>query len=157
EGATLEEIAAYRKQIEDLSAAVSAASTALNKTQKRVEGMQLALNRTPNTTGMLDSVVYNLKQELIALDQQLNGYQSKREVGEKNAPTIRGRLRVASAGIRTSYGPTAMHKQSYDIASQEFEIFKPKLETIRSEKIPEMEQLLIDAGAPWIEGQPIPE
>ena len=91
------------------------------------------------------------------LDQQLNGYQSKREVGEKNAPTIRGRLRVASAGIRTSYGPTAMHKQSYDIASQEFEIFKPKLETIRSEKIPKLEQLLIDAGAPWIEGQPIPE
>ena len=157
DGASVEEMAAYRKQIEDLSASVYAASVALKKAQKRAKGMQIALNRTPDASPELDSIIYHLKQELIALDMELNGYQSKREVGEKNAPSVRDRLRVASAGTRTSYGATPMQKQSYEIALREFETFKMKLETIRSEKMPAIEQLLTDAGAPWIEGQPIPE
>ena len=157
EGSSVEEIAVYRKQVEELSASVYAASNALDNARIRVEGMQVALNQTPQTIGGIDSVVFQLQQDLIVLDRQLNGYQSKREIGEKNAPTIKNRLRVAQAGIRTSYGPTPMHKESFEIASREFEVFKTQLEILRLEKIPATEQLLIDAGAPWIEGQVIPE
>jgi hypothetical protein len=98
-----------------------------------------------------------LTQDLNELDRQLNGNSAKREVGEKNDPTIGTRYYIASSGISTTYGPTPMHRESLEMAKQEYTGIRDQLETIRDERIPALEQLLIDAGAPWMDGQAIPE
>jgi hypothetical protein len=61
------------------------------------------------------------------------------------------------SGAGTTYGPTPMHRRSLEIAKSEYEALKTELNDIHERRIPETEKLLIDAGAPWMEGQPIPE
>ncbi len=151
------DIDAYRKSVEKLSKAYSAASIALNNSTKRIKAMEHALARTPEASGELDSMIYRVKRDLYDLDMTLNGNRSKREIGEKTNPTIRHWLRVASAGLNGTYGPTAMQRQNLQYAETAFDEFKPQLEAIRSERIPALEAMLTAAGAPWIEGQPLPE
>ena len=138
--------------------AKSAAAKALVKGLERIELLQGALLRTPEAPGNLDTELYNLKQTLLELDEQLNGNRSKREVGEKRKPSINTRLSAASSGTSYStYGPTPMHKRSLEIAQSEFITFKSELEKVIYVELPKFEKALRKAGSPWIEGQPIPE
>ena len=106
----------------------------------------------------MEQKVSDLKQELFVLDEQLNGNRSKREIGEKYKPTIAYRLNQVSYGTSNStYGPTEMQKRNLEIAGTQFLDLKNSLDIIMNEKLPGIEKALIDAGAPWIDGQPIPE
>ena len=88
----------------------------------------------------------------------MNGNRSKNEVGEKNNPTISSRLRMASSGtFGSTYGPTETLKRSLEIAGSQFVELKKELDNILNVIMPAFEKALIDAGAPWIVGQPIPE
>ena len=83
---------------------------------------------------------------------------SHRKIGEDRNPTILNRLSFAMGGSNNStYGPTPLLNQSYEIAEKEFKVFKAKLDEIVLKQLPEFEKSLIEAGAPWVEGQPIPE
>jgi photosystem II stability/assembly factor-like uncharacterized protein len=157
EGASFAELEAYRQKIEELGKSVSAASTVLKNTEDKVDVMIKALDRTPKAPGELDSLLHELKMDLFVLNEKMNGKSTKREIGEKDNPTFRNRYSVARAGLSTTYGPTPMHRQSLDLAETSFAEFKSELEVIKNIRIPELEQKLIEAGAPWIEGQPLPE
>jgi photosystem II stability/assembly factor-like uncharacterized protein len=158
EGAPPEEVAAFWKELSDMNRSVSALAVALGKARGRVEAMRSALARTPAAPGDLDSQLYDIREALLELDEKLNGHPAKRRVGESSPPSIRGRLRFAMGGVRMStYGPTPNIRNSFDIAKSEFGDFKTALENLLYERIPAMEKALMDAGAPWIEGQPIPE
>ena len=50
-----------------------------------------------------------------------------------------------------------MHKRSLEIAATEFKELKKNLENIINIELPKIENALKAAGAPWIDGQPIPE
>jgi hypothetical protein len=158
EGADPEAVAAFWQRCAKLQRATSATSMILNKTLTRVDAMQVALARTPAAPGELDKQLYDLKHTLLELDEQMNGNRAKREIGEKNPPTINGRLRFAMGGTRLStYGPTPNIERSLEIAYSEFAGVKSTLENILDRQLPEMEKALREAGAPWVEGQPIPE
>jgi photosystem II stability/assembly factor-like uncharacterized protein len=152
-----DEIAAFRKEIDEFSMMVSAIEQILNKDKTRVIGMQKILLRTPAVPGILDSMVHQLKRDMNALEEKFNGNKAKLEIGEKTDPTIRSRMNVAMSGARTTYGPTPMHKRSLEIAKSEYEVFRAELADIHDRRIPEIEKLMTEAGAPWMEGQPIPE
>ena len=157
-GADPQVVAAFWKETERLNRSVSAASKIIDESLKQVDIMQEALIRTPAAPGNLDSELHDLKQELFVLDEQLNGNRSKREIGEKYKPTIADRLNQVSYGNSNStYGPTETQKRNLEIAGTQFLELKKSLDIIMNEKLPEIEKALIDAGAPWIEGQPIPE
>ncbi len=67
------------------------------------------------------------------------------------------RLSAASMGVQNStYGPTPTHVKSLEIAKTEFASIKTELENVVNIQIPNVEKQLINAGAPWIEGQEIP-
>ena len=152
------EIDAYRQQVKELQKAVTAASKALGNATKRTLAMQEALARTPVYPGRLDSLLYNLTQDLDSLDEQLNGNRSKREIGEKIRPTMNHFYRVAYSGATNgTYGPTETHRQCLGIAKVKFEVARTQLENIRKDRIPSLEKMLEAAGAPWIEGQDLPE
>jgi len=157
-GADPKVVAAFWKETERLNGSVSAASKVIDESLKRVELMQYALTCTPAAPGILDSELHNLKQELFVLDEKLNGNRSKREIGEKYKPTIAYRLNQVSYGTSNStYGPTETQKRNLEIAGTQFLDLKKSLDIIMNEKLPGIEKALIDAGAPWINGQPIPE
>lgn len=157
-GATPQEAAAFWREVEEIRKVTSSLSIVLREAQSRVSVMKKALSRTALPPGKLDSVLYQLNQDLYELDEKLYGNRSKSEVGEKSPPGINQRIGVAAWGSSNStYGPTPTHRQSLEIAIDEFAEVKSSLEDILENRIPEAEQMLIDAGAPWIKGQAIPD
>jgi len=152
-----EAVVAFWERIGALQRATSATSLIVSNSLKKVDAMRLALSRTPAAPGNLDKQLHDLREVLLDFDEQLNGNRAKRQVGEKNPPTIRGRLGFAAGGTRNStYGPTPNLKNTLDIADSEFRVLIAKLELIFNELLPEMEKALMHAGAPWVEGQPFP-
>ncbi len=152
-----EDIIAFRKEMENLQMKLSATSYLLNKSKNKVKAMQTALSRTNIDGGALYTDLYNLKQELYELDEAVNGNQSKGEIGERSAPTVWSRMFIGFRALNTTYGPTAMHKKSLEIAQAELATIQEQLEKISEEKIPQLEKVLAAAGAPWIEGQALPK
>jgi photosystem II stability/assembly factor-like uncharacterized protein len=157
-GADPKETAAFWKETERLNKSTTAASRVLAKALERVTLLQKALIRTVAAPGNLDSELHRIKQSLLTLDEQLNGNRSKRQIGEKNKPTIAWRLGVASWGtFDSTYGATPLHKRSLEIAATEFQELKKNLDIIINQDIPKIEDALKAAGAPWIDRQPILE
>jgi photosystem II stability/assembly factor-like uncharacterized protein len=157
-GADPKETAAFWKELERFNKSLTAISKALNNGLEKVSLMRGALARTEVAPGKLDDELHELRQLLLDIDEKLNGNRSKSEIGENRNPTIRKRLSVAESGtVSSTYGPTPTHKRNLEIAAEQFAELKTKLENILNYRIPLVEKALIEAGAPWIEGQPIPE
>ena len=148
-GAAAQEILAYLDEVREMQLHVSAASTLLGNTVKQVKGMQTALARSSVSPGTMETEMHNLRQELMDLEEQLHGNRSREEAGERSPPTIFNRLRVAASGTGSSYGPTSTQIRNLEIAREEFTKFSSELKKITDLQIPELEQQLISAGAPW--------
>ncbi|MEJ2721315.1 MAG: glycosyl hydrolase, partial [bacterium] len=158
EGVGDENAAAFWRRVAELQRSASAASVVLSNTLERVDAMRVALSRTPAAPGDLDKQLYELRQTLLDFDERLNGNRSKRQIGEKVNPTIYSRLRFAMGSTRNStYGPTPNIQKSFDIADAEFAELKTVLQNIVDRRLPEVERALNRAGAPWVEGQPLPK
>jgi len=157
EGASYSEYTASREELENLQGAISAASFMLNNNLDKVKAMETALSRLSTESSSLVTELYKVKQSLLDLDQQMNRHRSKQEIGERSGPTVSNRMFVGIRGMNTTYGPTKMHKESMAIASSQFANIKNRLEKINDQDIPALEKSLIDAGAPYIEGQAIPK
>ncbi len=156
QGASPEQTAAFWREIGEMQRSLYASSVALNNAIKRVDLMQKALSRATVSPGELDKRLYELKMKLFELDESLNGNRSKQEVGELGKPTISSRLSVAIYGTtNATYGPTPTHKRSMEIAEQEYTEWRQTFDKVIAEVIPELEKSLIEAGAPWIEGQEV--
>lgn len=157
EGATDAEILAFQEDLEDLMVRVSAADYMFEKSKTRLKAMEVAFNRAENPSSDIAAQLHSLETDLQEIEFQVSGNPAKREIGEKVNPTIRGRMYTAMRGLRTSYGPTEVHKQSLAIAESQLEELMPLVEDIYENRIPEIEEALRQAGAPWIEGMPLPE
>ncbi len=152
------ETEAFRQRIADLQHGVSAASKALADALERAAAMDAALARTPAAPGELDAQLHELRGKLLDLEQRMSGNRAKREVGEKVTPNVRSRLRFAMSGVANStYGPTPNLEKTLSIAEDQFAEIKAALEDVLDNRMPAMERALSDAGAPWVEGQAIPE
>jgi hypothetical protein len=150
-------IVAFRSRLQDLQATVGATTTTLNNSMDRIGAMQRALMRAETSDADLIKQLHATRQKLIDLNQEVNGNPAKGEIGERNPPSVQSRMFVGIRGLRTTYGPTAMHQQSVEIAEKQIAGIITKLQAINSTEIPALESALITAGAPWIEGQPIPK
>ncbi len=157
-GSEPEETAAFWKEMQSIRKGTTAASIVLQNALQRLDLMEKALVRTPVNPSEIMKDINKLKAELYDYDEQMNGNRSKQKVGEKSNPTINDRLSAATMGTSFStYGPTPTHKRMLEIASKEFSSLREKLELVRTVRLPAIEKALSDAGAPWIEGQEIPE
>jgi hypothetical protein len=157
EGASFEEINRVAAQVQDLQQEISATDAVLSSSLKLVKAMQTALSRVSQDSPELVKRVSETRQELLALSAELNGSEAKGIVGVKSNPTPGDRLSVAMRGLRTTYGPTAMHKENLMLSQKQLEGIKASLIKITDSTLPDLEKALKSAGAPWIEGQSISE
>lgn len=150
-GSTPEETVAFWNEISELNKELSAFSISIRKAHKKVDALEVANKRSDAAPGSIDKKLFDLKQELYALEEMAYGNKSKDEVGEKNSPTINSRILAASIGTGNStYGPTPNLVRTLEIAKAEFKIVKADLETIITNQIPAIENELKVAGAPLI-------
>jgi photosystem II stability/assembly factor-like uncharacterized protein len=157
EGATHAELTAFREEVESLQEAIFAASMVLEKSKDRLSAIRTALDRSGVEPGEMEAKVHLLQQQLYTLEEVMNGNQSKNEIGERNRPTVQSRFYVAYRGLSTTYGPTPLHQESLRIAKEQFGEINEKIEKMSQQDIPALEKALMRVGAPWIEGQPLPE
>ncbi|MEL6925468.1 MAG: glycosyl hydrolase, partial [Bacteroidota bacterium] len=156
-GATADEYMAFSDQLSRVQNQYAAVSNALNESMDKVNAMMVAMERSDLEPGAMNEELYQLKQHIYQLDEQLNGNEARSEIGERNPPTVRSRMFVGYRGLSTTYGPTEMHRQSLDLAEKELQGIMKSVEDLGKSKIPNVEKTLQEAGAPYIEGQAIPK
>ncbi|MGK7395275.1 MAG: VPS10 domain-containing protein [Candidatus Cyclobacteriaceae bacterium M3_2C_046] len=157
-GSSPQQAAQFWRELEAFSRASGALSQVISQQLKKINAMQLVISRSLEAPGELDQEVYQLREKMMDLDQQLNGHRAKMEVGEKSSPTLKDRYSHAYYGTAYStYGPTPMHEASLRIAKSDFNQLKEQVNQLINQEIPQLEQKLEKAGAPWIKGQPIPD
>ena len=153
EPASFAEIDQFRLELEAFGQELGKVNQELQNSSKKVAAMKQACLSLDRDTPELLQRIYELDVLFRKLDLRANGHPSKNEVGEKQAPTPRGRYYTASRGLGSLYGPTGMHRQSLEMGMQELEPIKAYLERLTDDVIPKLQAELREAGAPWIEGQ----
>jgi len=151
EPASSGEIREFKKALEAAMLEYSAISKALDEAEKRVAVMKNACFRLDSDTGELLEEVYRAEAELLKTRELLRGKNTKDEVGEKQENTPGLRLSVASSGLSTTYGPTAMHRESLQTGIGEMKPIREKLRTFTNTTLPSLDKKLKEAGAPLVE------
>lgn len=140
----------YIKDLKGFKLTYETAIKAYNNASKKVSAFEKATAYIEAEPGSLEKEMSDLKKQMQMLNQMLYGNSSKMEIGEKDNPSIASRLSVAQRGFNSTYGPTAMHMESLEIAKSLFNRIESKLETFVKVDVPEIEKKLIQAGVPPI-------
>jgi len=157
QGSSHAEAAAFWRSYEDSVRNSSAVNRTLGIEVARVEAMKKALSRATTGPGDLDDRLNRLRTKLQDLEDKLLGNRAKRQVGEKRSPNVGSRLSAVELGVyHSTYGPTATHRKTLKIANAQLQQIKSDLAEARAEAGALGEDLL-RAGAPWVEGNPLPE
>jgi len=156
QGNSYSESAAFWRSYEDAVRTSSAVNRSLGIELARVEAMKKALSRATIAPGELDGRLNRLRTKLKGLEEELYGNRAKRQVGEKKRPTVGSRLSAVELGLESStYGPTPTHRKTLEIAIAQLQQITSDLEEAHAEAAALGEDLL-EAGAPWVEGNRLP-
>ena len=123
--------------------------------ENKLNLIEIAVNRSSIKPGEINSKIYNIKKRIESIKLNLNGNSAKREIGERNPPSMQGNLRVAGRGLTTTYGPTKLHERSLEIASSMLGKVESNIKELSKETLPSLEKEIKELGVPYIMGQGI--
>ena len=138
----------YNQALAGLNTKVKVYEHKFKKATARVSTYERNLKNLKSNRVELTKAVYNLRDEMNALQREFGGSAAKAEIGEKDNLTITDRLSSARGGwFGNSYGPTELHMQSFEMAKEMFERAKPKMDAFIL-KASSLGKQLEEAGAP---------
>ena len=147
----------FLRGVENTFKKVTAIQMSVSNALKKVKSMNVALAQSNADVGYLDEELEKLRNSLLEMDEEMNGNRSKMEPGEKNNPTVYTRLytaaRVASG---STYGPTKLAVDNLNLANKTIKLIDKQL-TANTISINQLSIELRMAGAPWVEGDEIPD
>jgi len=149
-GASYEEIIAFRDKYETFSNDLSETNTTFSKAKKMLAAMKSAYEKADKHPTELRTNINDFQSRLRAVDRQLSGNKSKREIGEKQNPLPGDGSLLGWVALSGTYGPTGNHKQALNRAINQLSGIKGELESLMNE-IPALRKSLKTAGAPDIE------
>jgi hypothetical protein len=152
-GAGYDEFESYRREVEIAQQKLGKVRLELNLAQKKIAAIKQAYFRMDQEVPGLLGRIYDAEREVQELDRAMNGTRTKSEIGEKQVATPADRISVARSGLATTYGPTALHKESLGMGIRELDPIQLGLVKLLEEILPGIESELKNAGAPWVEGQ----
>ena len=155
--APADEIMAFKKDLDKVREAITAAGMRLNNLKAKSSALQTAHDRADRQSTDLSLKLKQLANSLTDLDLEMNGNPAKEEIGERNNPTMRDRMFNAYRGLMSSHGPTGTALENLGIAKSEFEKVRVILDDLHLNEVPAIEKELVKLGAPWIEGQALPK
>jgi hypothetical protein len=121
----------------------------------KVERMSQVMENSRGDVFEIDPRFHELRKEILELDSRFSGNRSKREPGEKTPPTVGDRLAAVARGVdHSTYGPTATHIMNMEIVAREMADLRGELDS-QQERLSQLIVELMDAGAPWMEGEPL--
>ncbi len=110
---------AYKLKLNALYERSKRMNHTFKQTKKRIAALSKTLNLLQTANETLHKTVYELQQQQHELERKIGGSKARKEVGEKDTPTLSFRISVASRGFYSNtYGPTKMHMESYAMAEK---------------------------------------
>ena len=141
---------AYYQDLASLYKQVSYYDSKFEKSNEMVNSFKTMVKHVSEKRNEIEKSIAMLIEKGNTLYSKLYGSKSKKEIGEKEPLTIFDRLSNARGGwYSSSYGPTSLHMQSFDMAKKMFQSLKPKMDSYFVE-IERVEKILEEAGAPIV-------
>lgn len=153
EGVSPDVVADFEEKVNAFSQDITATASVLDMSIVKIKAMYTAMGRTTEDNPELLTRIYETKQQLLDLEKQLNGDATRGEIGERSSVTPRSRMAAGYRGLGSTYGPTELHQQTLQAGIEELVAIKEALSELSQDVLPELEADLMEAGAPWIEGQ----
>ena len=153
-GTSYEDFNTFRVSLVELLREINGVQDVLNSSTRKHKVMTVALSRSNITPGEIEGQLVDLKIAIDAIEKILNGSDSRSAIGERNPAGMQNYLSNAMSGMRNSYGPTGVHRKSYETAKKILISVKAKVINIEASILP-IEAALKNAGAPHINGQGI--
>jgi photosystem II stability/assembly factor-like uncharacterized protein len=145
----------FRHDAEEFQQDLTSTSVALSRSISRIEAMQRALDKADSPNDALQQKIHNTRTLLLDIDKELNGDDTKGEIGERSNPTASDGRSISWRALGNTYGPTDEHKAFLSRVKSQLAKVKTKLVPIVEATLPQLERELSNYGAPWVEGQGI--
>ena len=145
---------AFQKSLSQLAADFGIVQNLLSESRNKVRYMKAAIKRAEQPLGPLTADLRAIEKQLDEVQLAMYGDPVKRRLDIDQPPSPASRL--GSIGYEQKYStatPTQTHRDSYAIAKDEVRTIKSKMERIFNEDIKNLEQKLINAGAPYTPGR----
>ncbi|RMB11983.1 VPS10 domain-containing protein [Eilatimonas milleporae] len=156
-GAEPADVVAFWEELDKLDRSISAARVTLRHLNVKADQLKTALARSRTAPAELDDRWQAIRTEIDDIGTALTGNRAMAEIGELEPATVSSRLSQVMVGTALStYGPTPSHRENFGHAQAAFADLRTRLNRLTGETIPAFEAALIDAGAPWVPGSPIP-
>ncbi|MEM8932188.1 MAG: glycosyl hydrolase [Acidobacteriota bacterium] len=156
ESASPAEVASFWRQYEAAVREHSAMQVTLGTLMTQVARMAQVIEHSQVDLEDIDPRFHALRGDVLELGSRFHGLRSKRQVGEKAPPTVGERLFAIERGVGLStYGPTPSHRTLLEIATTEMADLRNDLERHEA-GLSELARALLAAGAPWLQGEPLP-
>jgi photosystem II stability/assembly factor-like uncharacterized protein len=145
------EVSAFARNFETITRQMSAFYFKFEKTSKRIKALEHALDQSSMAPGKLEVALDILSKDINKLNTEVNGNAAKNEIGEKSKPTLGERSFAVYRGIeRSTYGPTASHKEKIIIIEKQLKEQEITLSSI-DQRMDAIYNQMKAAGAPFVE------
>ncbi|MBM4186810.1 MAG: glycosyl hydrolase [Gemmatimonadetes bacterium] len=145
--------AGFNRDLARLQRAALGAEQALGEQEQRLRVLASAIERAAGVPPALREAGQALRASLRQLRVALSGDQTIASRNEATVVTIGGRVqRIVRSAWATSTGPTATHRRSYAIASDQLAAFLPQLRAA-ADQLRQLEEQAEAAGVPWTPGR----
>jgi len=145
---------AFQLEVADFSTRVGAVNAAVNENRKKLDSIKAALQRAAGGDPQLYATAVDLEKRLEQLSERLRGNRRRSRYNDAEPVSVARRLGTVEGGLsRSSYGPTAMHREQYELAKSQFESVHTELDGILNDELPALERALDNAGVPWTPGR----
>jgi len=132
---------------------LTSTNISLSRSTRTVDAMQRALNKATSPSEGLSKRINDVRIQLLDIDKELNGDDTKGEIGSRSNPTASEGNSLGWRALSNTYGPTGEHQGLLNRVKSQLAKVKSKLKTVLNNTLPALERDLKASGAPWIEGQ----
>lgn len=144
----------FLTSVTTLFRASSGAESATEDLLTRIKAAERALDVTPTAPRELTSKALDLQARTEDILTALRGNNILRQRNENTPPAINDRLgSILNTESGSISAPTQTDRDSYAVAAKEFADTLAKLKQITGTELPQLEQQMEAAGAPWTPGR----
>lgn len=145
---------AFQKQVSQLGADLQACQKIISEANTKLKFIKSAIKRSELPYGELSKTVLIIENKLKAINVSLYGdrVKTKLDISQPKSPAAR----IGNISYEQKYStsaPTQTHKDSYAIAKAEITALKQKAGAIFNRDIKQLEEKLLESGAPYTPGR----
>ena len=152
-GASYDETMAYLKEVSKARRRATATLSALGNMQRMLGILRAAIDRTPGDVSSLERSYASIRDEVNALNNDLNGLTSRFRMGASPTTTA---TRIFRAGFISTYGPTKQNREQFAYGLEGLNRAVDRIRVLNNTSVPSLQKAIADAGGPWTPGSDIP-